>query len=109
MKPCKYILTLFILIFTFTINTSAAEASAPAAISSGKCGPDAYYELTGTGEELTLTISGTGSMYNYVVSEVYGEDGEIWYEPDDFKPPWFSDREKSKPSFSATESPLQQP
>ena len=96
MKPCKYILTLFVLIFAFTLNTSAAEASAPAAISSGKCGPDAYYELTGTGEELTLTISGTGSMYNYVVSEIYGEDGEIWYEPDDFKPPWFSNRDKIK-------------
>lgn len=43
-------------------NKSVQEGDA---VDSGQCGDDATWTLTGTDDNLTLTISGTGKMYNY--------------------------------------------
>ena len=45
------------------ISLSAGMANAQT--TSGKCGDSLTWSLTGTKPDLTLTISGTGDMYNY--------------------------------------------
>lgn len=43
-------------------------------VDSGKCGDNAKWTLTGTGDNLTLTISGNGATYNYFQ---YEKDGPV--------------------------------
>lgn len=45
--------------------TKETEALASEVVDSGKCGTNAKWMLTGTGDDLTLTISGSGIMANY--------------------------------------------
>ena len=45
--------------------TKETEALASEVVDSGKCGTNAKWTLTGTGDDLTLTISGSGIMDNY--------------------------------------------
>ena len=45
--------------------TKESEALAAEVVDSGTCGTNAKWTLTGTGDSLTLTISGSGKMDNY--------------------------------------------
>ena len=46
-------------------ETVEEVADAGTAVASGECGENAIWTLTGEGDELTLSISGTGSMFIY--------------------------------------------
>ena len=53
-------------------------------VDSGTCGENVTWTLTGTGYDLTLTISGTGEMSEYNSS------------PSSLLPPWYSKRQRIK-------------
>ena len=60
MSTKKLTIILLALFLGATIGASAQT--------SGDCGANLTWELTGNGNNLTLTISGTGEMYDYTSS-----------------------------------------
>ena len=54
-----------IVVQTEDVAVEKGREAAEAAVASGKCGKNAKWTITGSGNNLTLTISGTGATYDY--------------------------------------------